>query len=162
MKKQFFIFTLFALFVSLISVGCSSDDNGNSQSNDQQAADLTNNANEGTWRVSNYTDSGNNETSDFTGYVFTFGDSGVLTATNGTETLTGTWSVDSSSSSDDDDGSSSDDDIDFNIFFPVNDDHDFEDLNDDWDVQSYSDSEIRLRDVSGGDGSVDLLTFTKI
>lgn len=161
MRKQLIVPILLALVISLMNTSCSSnDDEGTGQSSEEQVADLQNNAGEGTWRVSNYTDSGDNETSDFSGYVFTFGDSGVLTATNGTVTLTGTWSVTNSSSSDDD--GSSDDDIDFNIFFPVDDTSDFEDLNDDWDVQTYSDTEIRLRDVSGGDGSIDLLTFTKI
>ena len=35
----------------------------------------------------------------------------------------------------------------------------WDDLEDDRDVLSISDSKIDLKDVSGGDGSIDLLTF---
>ena len=80
-------------------------------------------------------------------------------ASNGSNTVTGTWSVTDDSNSSDD--SSSDDDIDFNIFFPVPETSDFEDLNDDWDVVSTTPTRIRLMDVSGGDGSTDMLTFEK-
>ncbi|TBN01411.1 hypothetical protein EYD45_13485, partial [Hyunsoonleella flava] len=99
-------------------------------------------------------DSGENETSDFTGYNFSFNSDGSLVATNGTDTLTGTWSVT-------DDSSSSDDDIDFNIFFPVPDTNDFEDLNDDWDIISYTSTKIELIDISGGNGGTDNLIFEK-
>ncbi|MBT8324788.1 MAG: hypothetical protein HKN99_10990 [Winogradskyella sp.] len=111
------------------------------------------------WRISSYIDSGEDETSDFEFYNFTFASDGTLTASNGTNTLVGSWSVtaSSSSSSDDDD----DDDIDFNINFPVPDSNPFEDLNDDWDVISYTSTSIVLRDVSGGDGSVDSLSFVQ-
>ena len=76
--------------------------------------------------------------------------------------MNGTWSVeddDSNSSSDSDDST---DDDDFNIFFPVPDTNDFEDLNDDWDIVSISNNKIELTDVSGGNGGTDFLTFEKI
>lgn len=153
---------LFLLLFSMAFVNCSSDDN-NDGSSTQQAQSIINVANEGSWIISNFNDSGVDETNDFQGYQFTFGDNGILTASNGTNTLTGSWSVTTSSSdSNDDDGSSSDDDIDFNIFFQVSEDNDFEDLNDDWDVSSTSSSQINLFDVSGGDGSTDILVFTKL
>ena len=83
-----------------------------------------------------------------------------MVATNGTNTMTGTWSVtdDSNSSSDD---SNDDDDIDFNIFFPVPDSNDFQDLNDDWDIVSTSSTRIELIDISVGNGGTDMLTFEK-
>lgn len=154
---------LFLLLFSMAFVNCSSDDDNNDGSSTQQAQSIINVANEGSWIISNFNDSGVDETNDFQGYQFTFGDNGILTASNGTNTLTGSWSVTTSSSdSNDDDGSSSDDDIDFNIFFQVSEDNDFEDLNDDWDVSSTSSSQINLFDVSGGDGSTDILVFTKL
>ncbi|MAN60202.1 MAG: hypothetical protein CMC08_10240 [Flavobacteriaceae bacterium] len=116
----------------------------------------------GTWRISSFIDSGEDETTDFNGYVFTFNTDGSLVAVNGTTTVSGTWSVtdDSSNSSTDDDGNSTDDD-DFNIFFPVPESSDFEDLNDDWDVISVSPTVISLIDISGGNGGTDTLTFTQ-
>ncbi|NND52933.1 MAG: hypothetical protein HKN54_11050 [Flavobacteriaceae bacterium] len=112
----------------------------------------------GTWRVTSFIDSGQDETNDFNGYDFTFAANGSLSATNGTTTVNGSWSVTDSSSSDD---SSSDDDIDFNIMFQVAPDHDFDDLNDDWDIVSYNSTQINLIDISGGNGGTDTLTLQK-
>ena len=111
-------------------------------------------AESGNWRITRFIDSGDNETSDFTGYTFTFADNGELIATNGSNTLTGTWSITNSSSS----SSSSPD---FNIFFPVPNSSNFEDLNDDWYIEQITQSKIELIDISGGNGGTDRLTFTK-
>lgn len=160
MKKVFNIGLLVMLSFSLMSSMCSSDDDdGGSNNNSQQIAQIESTAQSGTWRVSNFTDSGQNETSDFNGYDFTFNSDGTLVATNGSTTVNGTWSVTDDSNSSDD--SSSDDDIDFNIFFPVPDSSDFEDLNDDWDVVTTSSTRIELIDISGGNGGVDMLTFER-
>src|SRR3989338_5807762 len=97
----------------------------------------------GTWRITRYIDSGNDETSNYTGYNFTFSSSGTLTATNGTTSYGGTWSVTDSNSNDD-----SEDDVDFNIYLSAT--GNFEDLNDDWDISSLSSSSLSLIDVSGG------------
>ncbi|NND63794.1 MAG: hypothetical protein HKN48_11460 [Flavobacteriaceae bacterium] len=119
-------------------------------------------AESGTWIITYFFDTDSDETSDFNGYIFSFNTDGSLVATKGNNTVTGTWSVqdDSSNNSSDDDGNSTDDD-DFNIFFPVPDTNDFEDLNDDWDIISVSNNKIELIDVSGGNGGTDLLTFEK-
>lgn len=108
----------------------------------------------GTWRISYFNDSGSNETANFNSYNFTFEDNGTLTASNGTNTYTGTWSITDSNSNDD-----SPDDLDFNINFNLT--NDFEDLNDDWDIISHTSSELKLKDVSGGNGGTDELTFVK-
>ena len=160
MKKVFNLGFLLMLSFSLMSSMCSSDDDdGNPNNNSQQIAEVENTAQSGTWRITNFNDSGQNETSDFNGYDFSFNSDGSLVATNGSNTMTGTWSVTDDSNSSDD--SSSDDDIDFNIFFPVPDDNDFEDLNDDWDIVSTSSTRIELIDVSGGNGGTDMLTFER-
>jgi len=108
----------------------------------------------GSWRITRYMDSGNDETSNFSGYNFTFSSSGTLSATNGTTTFSGTWSVTDSNSNDD-----SVDDVDFNIYLSAT--GNFEDLNDDWDISSHSSSSLSLIDVSGGNGGTDELIFTK-
>lgn len=109
---------------------------------------------QGTWRITYFFDTDKDETADFSGYSFTFGENGVLSATKGSTTFTGSWSVTDSNSGDD-----SDDDRHFNIAFasPA----DFEDLSDDWDIVSISASKIQLRDVSGGNGGTDDLVFEK-
>ena len=106
------------------------------------------------WQVTGHY-SGTDETNHFTGYNFTFSNGGVLTATNGSNTVTGTWSVLNDDSNDD----SPSNDLDFNIGFtaPAN----FADLTDDWDIVSYSETTISLIDVSGGNGGTDTLVFTK-
>lgn len=149
----------FALVGSLIlTIGCSTDDDANdpNQSTGQSAQQIANTAQGSNWRVSSFIDSGTDETNDFNGYTFDFQADGTLVASNGNQTLTGTWSVTDSNSNDD-----SDDDHDFNIFFPVDESSDFEDLNDDWDIVSVTSSRIELLDVSGGNGGTDRLVFTK-
>jgi len=149
--------TSLILLMTIIMVGCSEDD-----SNDTNSIDLTQ-ANQqvqnGTWRITSFVDSGQNETADFNGYEFDFRQDGTVVASNGTTTYNGTWSITDSSSSGDD---SPDDDADFNLFFPVSEDDDFEDLNDDWDIVSVSNSLIDLIDISGGNGGTDTLVFQKI
>ena len=151
MKKVFLIPALFCLMMLNVASMCSSDDDSSST----DPTPVINTATQGTWRVTSYIDSGNNETSDFTGYNFTFASGNILTATNGTNTYTGSWSV-TSDDSDDDNPSS---DLDFNIAFaaPAN----FADLTDDWDIVTYSANTISLIDVSGGNGGTDTLVFTK-
>lgn len=149
--------------MAILMFACSTDDSNNSNDDNGNSADQVRQiAQNGTWGVSYFFDSDEDETSNFSGYTFTFGSDGTLTATKGTTTVTGSWSVldDSSNSSSDDDGNSSDDD-DFNIFFPVPESNDFEDLNDDWDIISVTANKIELTDVSGGNGGIDFLTFTK-
>lgn len=150
-------------FIAFALLACSKDDDKNNNDADGNSADQVREiATNGTWRVSYFFDTDKDETANFTGYIFTFGTDGKLTATKGTTTVTGNWSVidDDINSSSDDDGNSSDDD-DFNIFFPVPESSDFEDLNDDWDIISATANKIELTDVSGGNGGTDFLTFEK-
>ncbi|MDX1461427.1 MAG: hypothetical protein R3359_00100 [Marinirhabdus sp.] len=146
----------------LAFVGCSKDDDSN-DTNSNSANQVRETVVAGTWKITYFFDTDEDETSNFTGYVFTFQEDGTLTAVNGNNTVTGSWQVldDSSNSSTDDDGGSTDDD-DFIITFPVPETNDFEDLNDDWDIISVTANKIELTDVSGGNGGTDFLTFEKI
>jgi len=137
----------------LVMAGCSDDDskpnvNGN-------ATAVANNLKSGTWRITNFVEDGNDELVHFQGYNFTFGTNNVLTATNGTNTYTGTWSVVDDHSNDDNNSG----DIDVNIAFtsPA----EFVDLTDDWDVADRTGIKLNLVDVSGGNGGTDYLTFEK-
>lgn len=149
---------LAGLMLSGALVSCSDDDSSSTSNPNGNATAIANNMKSGTWRITNFEEDGNNETNHFNDYDFTFNEDGVLTATDGTNTYTGTWSVTDSDSNDDDD-SSSNDDIDFNIGFSGP--GEFADLTDDWDVQSRTGTKITLRDVSGGNGGTDYLTFEK-
>lgn len=158
MKKTFYLGFAMLLSLSLMASACSSDDDGDSSSNSntQQIIAIENTVESGNWRITYFFDTDSDETSDFNGYSFTFSNNGSLTATNGTNTYTGSWSVTDSSSSSDDNSS---DDIDFNISFSSP--PDFAELTDDWDIIEYSNTRIELIDISGGNGGTDYLTFEK-
>lgn len=149
--KTLFLSLLFGAF---LFVSCSEDDDDNSTPQTNIKNVIEANVESGTWRITKFEDSGNDETNHFTGYNFTFKSSGVLNANNGTNNYDGTWSITDSSSDDD-----SIDDLDFNINFNLT--NDFEELNDDWDIVSQSATKIELKDVSGGDGTTEFLTFQK-
>ncbi|WP_339889482.1 hypothetical protein [uncultured Flavobacterium sp.] len=152
LKQLKFSLVITILFMSTFS-SCNNDDDSSS-SNVNNPNDVINIVNNGTWRITYYFDTDQEETNTFTGYNFTFGANSVLTTTNGTNTYTGIWSVTDSNSNDD-----SISDLHFNIAFasPT----EFEELTDDWEITEKSATIIKLRDVSGGNGGTDYLTFTK-
>jgi len=148
--------TLVIFVYTGLAMSCDKDDDNNSPQN-TTVSETRNVAQSGSWKITYFFDSDQNETNQFNGYTFIFNENGSLTAQNGNTTFNGIWSVTDSNSSDDDGNSS---DIDFNIFFASP--PDFEDLSDDWDIISVSSSKIELTDVSGGNGGTDFLTFQKI
>jgi len=112
----------FALMVSAFMLvglsSCSNDDNP-----------LNNTTNpDGNWKISLFFDSGD-ETSNFSGYTFQFNSGGQLVATNGTNTVTGTWSQSSNKMI-----------ISFGTT-PV-----FDDLNDDWLIEEKTNTSIKLKE----------------
>lgn len=151
-KKLKLVLLLVVLVFTVFN--CSEDENDPAPQETQQQQ-IQNEVATGSWIISNFVDSGIDETNDFAGFVFDFQSNGDLVAISNTITYTGTWSITDSNSNDD-----SMDDLDFNIFFNLT--NDFEDLNDDWDIISYSSTSIVLQDVSGGNGGIDDLTFTKM
>lgn len=161
MKKNL-LKSMMLLSMGLAIVACDSgddpaplDNNNNTTSSVDQTTSV---ASSGNWIITNFVDSGNDETNDFQGYVFTFNANGTVVATNGSDTVNGTWSVTDSNSGDDDPNIEDDD---FNLAFAVSPDNKFDDLNDDWDFVSVSNTKIELIDVSGGNGGTDFLTFQK-
>lgn len=154
---NFRIVVVALIMVSITSLSCSSDDDNNQEQPDQQViSQIENNLINGSWRITKFIDSDEDETQHFTGFNFTFGTDGLLTAGNGSNTYEGSWSITDSDNSDDD---NSTDDLDFNIEFNLS--NDFEDLNDDWDIITQSSTKIELIDISGGNGGTDYLTFEK-
>lgn len=144
-----------SLFIVFFLSSCKKNDDSKNKDDDTINL-IENNVESGTWRITKFIDSGDNETNNFSGYNFTFNSSGTLNTNNGSNDYSGTWSITDSNSNDDDD---SFDDLDFNIYFNLT--NIFEDLNDDWDITSYSTTKIELIDISGGNGGTDYLTFEK-
>lgn len=156
MKRVLVIMT-----IALLSLGsnysCSKDEsNVDEKITAADMAQIKATVESGDWRISVYSDDDIDETNDYAGFSFTFNSDGTLGATDGNTSVSGAWSITNSDNSNDD---SSDDDIDFNIFFTTPDI--FEELADDWEIVKFSSTLIELKDVSGGDGSTDYLTFEK-
>ena len=144
--------------VTISVLSCSNNDDDDASNNVtpvnvQELRDISTN---GTWRITSYVEEGDNETHHFTNYTFTFDDDGTVTAVNGETTIAGTWSV--TDGEDDDDSPSN---ADFVLDFNVDEDSDFDDLDDDWDIENYSSTKISLIDISGGNGGTDKLVFEK-
>lgn len=143
MKNRLILLTLLIMTTIAVS-SCSKDDD--SPADPSQTQD---NVQSGTWRVTLYNDSGENRTSYFEGFSFTFNTNGSLTAVNGTLTQNGTYSVYKDSG-----------DTKFDITFQAS-SGPFEEISEDWRVITQSASKIELINVSGGNGGTDYLTFEK-
>jgi len=160
--KKYLLFAVAILLCSLV-ISCSAD-----QAQPQQNTDLASIVTQGTWKVTHYTDHGDNETMHFVAYTFTFQANNTLIATNGSTQVIGNWNVtDNNSSPFYTDLSTSIDDTpddlkDFNISFPIA-NLDFNDIEDDWDVVTKSATEIVLKDGNLDDPTkIDFITFEKV
>lgn len=150
MKKNPYLMVLLGLMLSFSLVSCfgSDDDDSNNNNNGGTSGIVV----EGSWKVTLFQEDNSNQTNHFSGYAFTFNTNGSLIAVNGSTTQTGTWSTGGDDSTNK-----------LWISFPTApDDSPFEEITEDWQIISKTPSKIELRHVSGGDGSVDLLTFEKI
>lgn len=143
------------LFVCCTSMMLSCEEDSDDENGIVDKAEMSTILVGGQWEITYYFDD-TDETADYNGYILTFQEGGSVSATNGDTALTGTWSITDSDASDD----STDGSLEFNLFF-ANPDI-FEELTDDWDILTYSNTKIELSDVSGGDGTTDFLTFEKM
>jgi len=114
-----------------------------SNGNDDLKSILT----DGLWIIASYTEDADDQTSDYAGYELDFDLDGTVSASNGSSTNNGTWSVFSSGNQMT---------LDFGTDMP------FEEFNDDdWDVISVTSTIVVIKDVSGG-GGTDTLTLQKL
>lgn len=155
MKKYFAI--IGTLICSLCFFSSCEKDENTLEVTTADIPEITSIINSGEWMITYYFDSVKDETSDYQNYVFTFGSDGSLTASNSSTAISGVWSITDSDGSTDDNSA---EDVDFNIGFSAP--EIFQELSDDWEILRYSNNKIELTDVSGGDGSRDILTFTKL
>ena len=143
MKKHNLLKAVIFISIAVLIVSCP-----NSKDDDINPANGNTNIPEGSWKVSQYIDSGKDETHKFNGYTFVFENDGTLTSTNGSNTATGTWSM-----------GSDDSQTKLIISFSTSQPHD--DLSEDWTILEKNSGIIRLQDVSGGNGGIDQLSFIK-
>jgi hypothetical protein len=112
--------------------------------------DETNQSSTNGWKVTNYMDDGKNLTSSFEGYTFDFQSTGVVTATKGSEIVTGVWKefVDSGRTK-------------FVLQFAKS--GVFEEISEDWSLVSKTDNLMKLNHNSGNvvNNAGDTLQFEK-
>jgi len=131
--------------VMILFVACSSNDDNPGPGN---STEVSNALKSGTWKITYFWDTDKDETGNFTGYNFTFGENGSLAATNGVNTYNGSWNT-----------VTDDSHVKLNINF--NAPEEFVDISEDWHVIEQSSTKIKLEDVSGGNGGTDYLHFEK-
>jgi len=102
----------------------------------------------GDWYVTYYFDDVD-ETADFADYVFNFAEDNTATATDDQGTTNGVWTTDNG------DETELELNLNFGTGIPL------DELAEDWDVLEFNDDIIRLKDVSGGDGTEEFLTFER-
>lgn len=109
---------------------------------------LVNALTNGDWYITYFFDD-TDETADFADYVFNFASDNTATATDISGATNGSWST----------TSGDDTELGLNLNFGTG--ISLDELADDWDVLEVTNDIIRLKDVSGGDGSEDFLTFER-
>ena len=145
MKKLKLISILSLLLFT--SISCSDDDDTSTEVSNP--TEITSTVTDGQWIVTLFKENDVVQTSNYSGYSFTFGSDGSLSATNGSTTQSGDWSTYTDSGY-----------TKLDMMFTAL-DGPFEEISEDWNVISRTANKIELKHVSGGDGSIDYLTFEK-
>lgn len=133
---------ILAIAMVVTTTACSKADDSNPTSD--LSANVKQELISDTWVVSSYIDKGKNETSDYSGYTFTFSENGTLTASVAGTTFTGTWSIGSDHTGFDDSGHHSGDDN--KLIITITGNYQMDELTDDFQIVSISDNEIILKD----------------
>ena len=143
MKQNSKLLTIAFLFLLTELFSCSKNDSSsqNQNVNNQQLQ-------QGSWKITNFWDKDHDETAAFSSYQITFNNDGSVSAVSGGTTVTGTWST-----------GTDDSQPKLILFFSTS---PFSEINDDWHITSQTDNLIQLEDVSGGNGTTELLTLEKI
>ena len=122
------------------------DDDDDDDDNSPISAEFITSLQSGTWRVTYFFDD-SDETTNYLGYNFTFNQNGSILVANANATFSGQW-----------DAYVDDNEATLEMDFSAS---QLEELSDDWEIIEFSATKIRLKDVSGGNGETDYLTFEK-
>jgi len=93
MKNKIYLM-VFLIAALATASSCKKEDNSSSSSS--TSSNVSAYITSGSWRINYYHESGDDHTSNFDGYTFTFSTSGTMSATNSGGTTSGTWEVDDS------------------------------------------------------------------
>ncbi len=125
--------------------------NCNDQANDGDVAEIRNYMLGGDWVVTQYKEDGIEQTANYQGYSLAFSPMHRVTVSEGQDPfLDGLWRV------------LRDDEGKLKLYLNLDGNSLFEELTDDWDIVSVTNTRIELKDISGGDGSIDNLVFEKL
>ena len=136
------IISISILALLMIVASCKKDDNSSS------TPSINSTIQQGKWKVTSFIDSGNDETNHYSNYEFQFNSDETVIAIKTGSTVNGTWS-------------NGNDDSQQKLYLTFR-TTPFDELNEDWQITSQSTSQIKLEDVSGGNGGTDYLTFEKL
>lgn len=131
------------MVITIASCSKSNDDNVSPAEQQQKV--------QGDWYVSFYTDSGKDETSDFSGYSFSFSSNGTISASTSSLNFTGNWYIGDNSG---DDNPSSN-----RLVINITGNDRMDDVTDDWIILKLTDTEIWLKDDNAA--SMEELHFTR-
>lgn len=145
--------TVFLITAILTLVACSSDDDAQPVTTNE-FEDIVMNLSQGTWEVTNFNNNGTDETANFEGFEFAFREDGVLSASTDLFTETGSWLYDDASSDSGDDK----EELDITFQDPVT--ESFDDISEDWDILSASETEVNLTEEN--DAGTKVLVFRKL
>lgn len=137
---KYTIIACFILVGALSSTSCTNNSNTSPDPGQQISS--------GIWRITLFIDNGNDETSDFSGYNFSFNSGNVLSAVKNGVAQNGTWSFSASSNK-----------YIIDLGPKTTSNKPLGELTDDWKVISNSSTEIRLQDDNPARN--EFVTFTK-
>jgi len=140
-----FAFSVLSILTLAAFTSCSSSDDNSSNGGNNNVT-----PNPGQWKVTYFYDK-KDETSNYSAYTFEFGSGGSLTATNGSQSWSGTWQTGIDDSADKFL-------IDFNGTLPSA----LTEMEEDWRIITIEDNFMHFEHTSGGNGDTDVLKFTKI
>lgn len=106
---------------------------------------------DGPWKITLYLDRTDDKTSNYANWSFDFKTDGTITATGSSSTHSGTWATGTDDSTDK-----------LVLTFSNSSSSSLSELNEDWHVIEKTADFIHLEHISGGDGHLSVLHFTKI
>lgn len=138
------------LILSIVTfISCSSDDDaGDVITNEFER--ITSVLSEGTWEVTKLIDDNDDRTIAFESFTFTFNQDGTVVSETDLFSETGTWFYKSTSQ----DGEQ--------LVLEFSDITPFDEISDDWEIVSLTNSQVELTDTGDTQGDTDFLVFTKL
>jgi len=155
-KMKKYIPKLLAIFTLILLTSCSSDDEHDHGVTADQIPAIQAALISGDWIISHYsTKFGSDQTATYSAYSFSFLNNGILSATDGTTALTGSWSV----VEDIHPTNEKLNHVHLNVIFSAP--ETFVEISDDWDMKTFNATKIDLNAVLSEGASTQTLTFTK-